>query len=100
MSIQSGEQAKLDAYAAASPEPDPEPSRDDERAEEPASAPDGSVDRLAAIFHDIVGEYETVEEQEETPSHDPIEGELDVPDLSDDGLDDAADSDLVMGGWI
>lgn len=49
---------------------------------------------LAAIFYGIAGTDTIVEEQAETPSHEPMEGsEHQTPDLSEDGLEDAAASD-------
>lgn len=49
------------------------------------------TDELAAIFLDISGDGTLVERQEEVPSHAPIEGDDEVPDLTRDGLEDAVD---------
>lgn len=93
------QQATLDTWTAPEPEPDADPSGSDERPQQASSGLDGQCAELAEIFENVTGDAEFVEPQEETPSHDPIEGESDV-DLTDDGLGDAADSDLKMGGWI
>lgn len=99
MSIQPGQQATLDAYAAATPEADPEPPGDDEPPQQAHSDADGQTAALAEIFEDITGDATFTEHQEETPSHEVVEADYEAPDLTDDGLDDAADSDLIMGGW-
>lgn len=93
------QQATLDAYTASGGVVEADPSEGGGGAENASCAPNGNVDNLAEIFHTIVGDYETVEEQEETPSHAPVESGHEVPDLTEDGLDDAADSDLMIGGW-
>ena len=59
----------------------------------PTTGDDESND-LAAIFYGIAGTHTVTEEQAETPSHEPMESdEHEAPDLSEDGLDDAAASD-------
>lgn len=94
------QQATLDAYVRAGVEAGAEPSIGDEHRQRADSTADGRASDLAEIFQTLTGDETFVETQEEAPSHAPIEGDEEVPDLSEDGLDDAADSDLVMGGWI
>lgn len=59
------------------------------------STGDEESDDLAAIFLGIAGTHTVTEEQAETPSHEPMEGsEHEAPDLTEDGLEDAAASDV------
>lgn len=60
----------------------------------PSTGDDEESDDLASIFFASTGTHTVTEEQAETPSHEPMESdEHEAPDLSEDGLDDAAASD-------
>ena len=61
---------------------------------------DVESDDLAAIFYGVSGTHTVTEEQAETPSHEPMDGdEHQTPDLTEDGLEDAAASDYNGGIW-
>lgn len=56
------------------------------------------TDDLAAIFVDVSGTGTVTERQEETPSHAPIEDEDELPDLTEDGLEDAVGASFEHDG--
>lgn len=96
-------QRSLADYGADATQGDPSVTETGGQLEQPASAPDDDADNerdLAAIFEDVAGTTTVTEPQEETPSHSPVEGDAnEVPDLTDDGLDDAAATDYNGGLW-
>ena len=58
------------------------------------------TDELADIFLEVSGEETLTETQEEGHSHAPIEDDDDIPDPTEDGLEDAVDEsfDHSAGG--
>ena len=56
------------------------------------------TDDLAAIFVDVSGTGTVTERQVETPSHAPIEDDAELPDLTEDGLEDAVGTSIEHDG--